>query len=263
MAKLKLRVKSLDDVDEKHRDFYVEQNGEFVLDADVEDTAGLKTALQKTRDELRQVKGRVKGLPDDMTGEQIAEMLRKIEEQENNSAAHKGDFEKLKEQLVAKHQKELEGVKSKLSSKDGFIQKLLVDNAATTAITEMGGSVRLLLPHVRQHIRVVEDDATGEPVAQVIDSRGTIRIGSSKGDPMSIAELVAEMKGSDEFAPAFRGAGASGSGTPPGGGQQNGTGAGSVSSLSDLKTDADKAAYISKHGFDAYQELVAKAYTPA
>lgn len=267
MAKLARVVKDLETVEEPYRGLYVESTkypGEYVLDLEGEDndTRTLKVLLESTKKELKRVKDRIKALPEDVDPEELASLLEQRQQLEEEKAKGSGEFEKLKAQIVDKAAKEQQKLREVLSKKDAFIARLLVDNAASQAISEVGGSVRLLLPHVRQHIRVVEDEVTGEPVAQVVDSKGTARIGSSAGEPMSISEFVSELKGSDEFAPAFRGAGSTGSGTPPGGGTSAGS-AGMVTSLHDLKTDADKASFISKNGFEAYQELVARAHAPS
>jgi hypothetical protein len=64
-------------------------------------------------------------------------------------------------------------------------------------------------------VRVVKDPATGKYVAKVVDAKGNDRIADGQATPMTIPQLVAEMSESSAYAPAFKGSGASGSGTPP------------------------------------------------
>ena len=48
----------------------------------------------------------------------------------------------------------------------------------------------------------------------LVDANGTPRI-NAKGEPLTIKDVVAEMRASDTFGRAFEGSGASGGGTPP------------------------------------------------
>jgi len=67
---------------------------------------------------------------------------------------------------------------------------------------------------VRAHTRVKEVD--GKFTVEVVDKDGNAKIADSKGTPMDIAGLVAEMKESEAFGRAFEGSGQSGSGKQPG-----------------------------------------------
>jgi len=85
---------------------------------------------------------------------------------------------------------------------------------------------------------------------QVVDDKGDPRV-NGKGEPLTIADLVAEMRGSEVFGRAFEVSGQSGSGKQPG----NGAGGAGVNRKSDFKSEKDRAAYVEKHGFESYKAL--------
>jgi hypothetical protein len=61
MAKLKLVLDSIEGLDETTREMYVEKDGKFHLDVDgIEDTGGLKSALQKERKDRADLEKKVK-----------------------------------------------------------------------------------------------------------------------------------------------------------------------------------------------------------
>lgn len=129
---------------------------------------------------------------------------------ERKKAAAEGDFKSLEKQLIDRHQAELGQRDTRITQLSAALERRLVDADAAAAIAEAKGSVKGLLPHVRPHIKVVEVD--GEFVAQVVDSRGQPRIADGKGTPMSIADLVNELRGDQELARLYEGSGSSGGG---------------------------------------------------
>jgi len=258
MAKLKLVVEKLDDVEEASRGLYVEKDGKFVLDVDgIEDTSGLKSALQKERSAReakdKQVRAweRLGKSPEDIENliaeqDKIAEERAKAEEEK---AAKAGEWDKLKAQMNDKHQVELKAKDDSISSMRKALEKHLVDAAATSAIAAEKGVSDLLLPHVQKHVKVVEED--GEFVVKVVDAKGDPRV-NGKGDPLTISDLVKEMKESEVYGRAFDASGQSGSGKPPTRSPSGGPGSATKSSF---KSEKERAAWVDAHGFEAYRAL--------
>lgn len=111
--------------------------------------------------------------------------------------------------------------KGKMTEKDNEVaamrtslEKHLRDGDATRAIAEHKGNDKLLRPHINSQTKVVKDEETGEYMTVVVKPDGSVRAGPS-GSPMTVAELVAEMKKDKDFASAFEGTKQSGGGTPP------------------------------------------------
>lgn len=180
----------------------------------------------------------------------LGEAMQKLEALEKAGGKGSDEYQAQLAQVQEKFGLKIKDLETKLEGKGQKIDTLVRRNAAVEAITAAKGNVKLLLPHVLERTRTVED---GDNVtAQVVDEKGNPRIADTLGTPMTLAGLVEEMKKSDEFAPAFEGTGVAGAGTEGGG---NVAGAGSVTKRSDLKTDAEKAAFITKHGLEAFQAL--------
>jgi hypothetical protein len=221
MPKLKAVLESLDGVDESLRGLYVErEDGKFQLDADgVEDVSGLKSALERVKRDLREAKGKV---PADFDPEKYEELLALQEEFSKGKLTEKQreEFENLKGQLKTQHAKELEKVQGQLAQLQEALQHELVTSRATQAIAAKRGSVKLLLPHLKQRSDVQALDGRYTPV--ILDDDGKVRYG--KGDaPMTYDELLDEMIEDEAFRGAFDGTGSSGGGatrSPAGGGSK-------------------------------------------
>lgn len=206
---LKVVVEKIEDVPESLREHYVpSDDGKFRLDG-VEDTSGLKSALEKERQERKSSKEALARFKD-IDPEKYFEMATALEKIETDRLAKKGDYEKMLGQVTDKHKTELEARDKESGRLRSALEKNLIDAEATRAIAGAKGAPELLLPHVRQHVKVVEED--GEFVARVVGKDGTPRIGGADGSLMTIEQLVAEMRNSDIYGRAFEGTGASGSG---------------------------------------------------
>lgn len=212
---LKAVVDSLEAVPEAQRDLYVERDGKFHLDVEgSEDVSGLKTALQRERDARKKAEERAKTALSDDDLETFERLKTEAAERERKKSEEKGEWEKLETQLKDSHKAELEKVTSRSKQLEQSLQEALIDQRATAAINEAEASVRLLLPHVRSAMKVVEQD--GRFKAVVVDEKGDPRLRKdAKGseDLMTVKDLVAEFKESDEFAGAFKGTGSTGSGS--------------------------------------------------
>lgn len=259
---LKAVVEDLETIPEAQRELYKEQDGKYVLDAEVDDhpaVRGLKSAHERVKEEERKARERLKQFGD-VDPERVQQMLRDAEEREQERAKKAGEFDQLKSQLVEKHQAELK----KATERGGVIERALhhalAESVAVQEIAKAKGSTKLLLPHVLKQIKIVEDESATEPAARfravVVDSKGNPRVGDAQGTPMTIAALIAEFRENQDFAGAFQGSGASGSGAA--GSDRPAGPAGTVRTKADLKTDAQKAAYIGKHGRQAFIDLPEK-----
>jgi hypothetical protein len=213
MAKLKAVIEKLEDVAEPLRELYTKgEDGKFHLDAEgVEDVGGLKKALDSERKRAREFEKKLKDLPEGFDPEQYAELLKLQEEFKKGQLSDKQreEFDSLKKQLQDAHAKELGKRDERVKQLTAALEEQLITSRATQAIATAKGSIRLLLPHVRSQAKVVEQD--GKFTAVIVDKDGHTRIGD-KGQNLTFEALVAEMKDQQDFAGAFEGSGASGSG---------------------------------------------------
>ena len=239
---------------------YVERDGKFYADIvpvdgyALEDVSGLKSTLGKKQTQLDQIQrdmSKYKDIDPDKVRAALAELeeLKKIDPTTEADKLVNSKLEAAKAQILKKHAEEIEGVQSKAEKYRAKIDKLLRDSVAVAAIAEHKGAVKLLLPHVRNSTRVVEDGDDFR--VEVIDSEGNVRIGDSKGSPMSIADLVVEMRDSEEFGRAFDGEGRTGTGKGPG----NGKGGAPSGLKRSQMTPEQKREYQQKHGQEAFLRL--------
>lgn len=147
--------------------------------------------------------------------------------------------------MLEKHNKDLESKDGRIKALSGVVERHLVDAQATAAIAEAKGVPALLLPHVKASTRVIEED--GDFAVRVVDAQGNPRV-NGKGEYLSIADLVREMRESEVYGRAFDAPGGSGSGAQEG---RNVQGSLKRSEM----TSAQKAEYINKHGQAAYLKL--------
>ena len=214
--KLKVTKAEYDSLDEGIRGLYEEKDGSYQLAVDgIEDTSGLKSALEKERKaraDFEKMAKQYQGLG--KSPEEIAELVKKHEESEREKLENKGEWDKLKAQLLESHKKELAARDEAVQKMKATLESYLVDASATEAIAAARGVPQLLLPHVKASVKVVEEE--GKYHVRVVDKDGSPRM-NSKGEYLSIKDLVAEMRESDVFARAFEGNGTSGSGAPSGG----------------------------------------------
>jgi hypothetical protein len=231
---LKAIIDSIDglseDVKKEYKPGEGKLQGKFVLDvAEVDgfalDNVGtLKTTLQKERETVATLKKSVKAF-DGLDAAQAREALEKLEEIKNFNPDQKitEGIRQREEQLSKKWKKEVDDREEAIKATTKQLEEVLIDNAAVKALSEAKGSAKLLLPHVKTRTRLRKTDA-GQYVVEVVDENGTARISPKAGsqDPMTISELISEMRGSDDYASAFAASGANGSGAPPAGGATGG-----------------------------------------
>jgi len=127
----------------------------------------------------------------------------------------KADIEKTFNGQMAEKDKQLDTMK-------GTLSRYMVETAAVTALAAAKGNSKLLMPIIREHVELVQDG--DEYVVRVKDGSGDYR-GNGKGGFMSVEELVAEMRSSKDYGPAFESDVQGGSGQPgprPGQAQQRG-----------------------------------------
>ena len=209
---LKAIVDTLDAVPEAVRGEYEQRDGKFVLKVEGAEDAyagGIKRNRDEALSEKKKLQDRLQAFGD-LTPEE-AQRLRDLEKGlKEKKAKDEGDFASLKEQLVAEHKKEIEKRDAHATKLEKALDRVAIDDAATTAIAKLEGRPTLLLPHVRRYLKRVEEGDDFKVI--VVDDKGNPRVSGTNGDLMTVDQLVAEMKTKDEYAGGFKGSGASGSG---------------------------------------------------
>jgi len=210
---LKQQVQNLDEVEEKHRDLYVERDGKFFLDAD--EPKELKNALERERSTRKTAEQAVKELTEkygDLDPEAAREALERVNDFEKKQHLEKGEVDKLIESEISKaikdHKKKLDKAEGELRLKDARLSKLLIDNAIKDAALKPEIAA---LPEALPTIALIgkeewQLDESGKPVAMKDDKP----VLNDDGDPISIIEWVANLKSTHKYLfaqPAGGGAG--------------------------------------------------------
>jgi vacuolar-type H+-ATPase subunit I/STV1 len=200
---------------------YIADGDKFKLDVEgLEDVTGLKSAFEKTKKELTDARKNLQQYDGQDPGE-FRKLRDKVAELESEESKKRGDFEGAMKAVNEKHSRELEAATKKsteletsLKSEKEARRQDRIANEAMMAINLAKGNGILLMPIIRNSAKIVEKD--GKEFIQFHDPATGEVIRNGKGDPASIAEVLTEWKGKNEFAGAFEGNGASGGGAQPG-----------------------------------------------
>jgi len=184
---------------------------------------GLNSALTKARGELKDAKGRIVDLsPLADFGDSPESILEAFNASIAKAGKGKGnvteEVEKAvkaaKEALGMTHAEELKQHVTKNDVLKGQLYSLLVTNAATLALTEAKAlNPALVMPFIKEQVQVEEED--GNFKVRVVGESGDTRYSGTTGDPMSIKELVGEMKANEKYMPLFQSESHSGGGGDP------------------------------------------------
>jgi len=262
MDQLNAQVESLEGIDEAFHGLYKQDGDVFRLNVapvggfELANTSSLKKALETERSTAKTTASELEKLQQaykDLDPDAARAALKKIEELGDDADVESkvnSLLEQRQAQLEKKFQTQSEKLTSDLNSKvtaaqqeaeslESQLGKVMIENTATAAISSAGGSIPLLLPVIKDlvQMRKSEDGKTREAV--VIDPQtGNVRLSTKSGsaENMTIAELVEELKSSEQFGRAFDGSGASGSGSS--GGSSSGNSGSTGDSITISQADA-------------------------
>lgn len=208
---LKLKIDTLDGVDEALHGLYEETDDGYQLKVDgLEDTGALKRAKDREKAEAKKAKERA-----DRLEQELSEVRQEIEDAKHSGAKKSGDVEALEKSWQEKLAKREAELTAQIESLSGSITTMTVDNVAMQLASELAveGSAKVLLPHIKARLAVEQRD--GQYITAVRDGEG-------KPSAMTVDELKAEFANDKAFSHVVAGSKASGSGASGG---SNGGGA--------------------------------------
>jgi hypothetical protein len=245
MDDLELAIDTLDGVPEPLHAFYAaDEAGKYRLKVKgIEDTSGLKTALQKEREAKKALEQKVRrwealGKSD----EEIADLLRKQEEQ----AAKSGDMDAALKRERDRHAKEKADLETRLNAIEKSERQAIISTQLTSALSRAGVTdegLELLPDRLAGRIKYEMQD--GERRISVLGPDGETELAGSQAEAFDA--LVREA--STKYPSLFRGEGKSGGGMRPN------TGAGGPGKKRSEMSERERAAFVEKHGLDAYSRL--------
>lgn len=215
---LKAILDNLEGISEEiSKEYKKRDDGKFVLDVtsvdgfELAEVSKLQSALSKERENNRKAAEQLKPF-ENLDPAKAREAMKKVEEMATWTPEQKvkEQIEAVKASIIEAHGKEKAKLEEKLSKLTKSLEEAMIVSVASQALAEQKGSVRLLMPHVRQQTRLREVE--GKFIVEVLGIDGNPRLVGADGHPMAINELVSEMKTQNDFASAFEGTGATGSG---------------------------------------------------
>lgn len=230
-----LEVESLNKIPTQFQPLYKEVDGKHVLDTEdpkvkgaVEGITALNKALISARKNEKVSREKISteilskfsdyGEDPDSILEAFNSKVSELQGELAKGDKAKINLDKIKQDLAEAHSKDLKAKDAKVEALSGQLNKLLVENAATTAVAEEKGVPELLMPFIRDKVKVIEED--GELKVFVVDGDGERRYSGVTGSPMTIKELVREMKQNEKYGRLFESETPSGGGARPGSTQQ-------------------------------------------
>jgi hypothetical protein len=234
-------VETLDNVPEQFRGVYQEVTegdnaGKFVVNEGAAGIVGAYVGLAKNAAGLRQEKKavtdenatrrhEVKSITDTLSGlgveigeegviPAVEAYITDLQGKVKGGEAVKVDLDKIKQQFAQQEQTIRAETKAELDTMMASLRTHMVTSAGLAALVQHKGAPDLLLAHVERQADVMKDDK-GAYVTRIVDADGSVRL-NAQGDPMSIDDLVVEMKTKDSFARAFESEVPGGTGSPPG-----------------------------------------------
>lgn len=216
------KVTTIDSVNADLRWMYKPDGDGFLLDAEnpnVKSTLStynnLLHTLKRSRadtDAARKAKVDLTPLSEyGQTPEEIANSF-KAKAEELTQQIKGVNVEKIREGVTKEWQPKYETEQRKVKSLAEQLHTVMVTNEAISAIAKEKGDARLLLPFIKEQVKVTEVD--GKFIVNVIDATGETRYTGAQ--PTSIAELVKEMKADKQYGKLFESEAPSGAGTRPG-----------------------------------------------
>lgn len=264
---LKAVLDSLDAVPEAQREFYKKHDdGKFRLDAEgvefEENVRGLKSALEKERDEKKTTAQKYRELQEqlgDLDPVKAREALKKLQELEDKKLIDAGKIDDVVAQRMERATQDFETQKKAFNNKldsvtkerdaaNGRLSELLIDGALRQAAVKAGVKPEAIEDAVlwgKQLYRVKDG-------AVIPERNGQTLYGKDPNQPLPMEEWLGGM--AQEKPHWF--AESSGGGAGGGKGKGSGTGSNHKGKRGDM-TVAEKTKFISEHGVDAYVKLPA------
>lgn len=167
---------------------------------EIEDVAGLRSALEDEKAKRRTAMERIKA----MEAEAKKAEAKRAKEQG-------GDAAREAEERFAEERAQMAAAKAQLEAE---LHNRLLEAEVSTALAKHKGKLGLLSPvlKTRGKVEVLED---GTRRVVVVDSDGKPQLSKRKGQqgqPMTLDELTESLKADKDFLPAFEGNGVGGSG---------------------------------------------------
>ena len=205
-------IDSLEGLAESIHEHYLKgDDGKYRLDVTeqdgmaLENIAGMRNTIDSVKHEKQQLKDKYKPFDDlEMDISEIQSLKDKVKQMSNWT-----DDQKLQDKMdaaradaVKEHKAAAETWAQRESKLVGIVKQEQISSKATAAILSAKAEPELMLPIVEKHLQMRETD-DGSFITEVINPKTGAARSNNSGDPMSISELVAELKKDPRYGRAF------------------------------------------------------------
>lgn len=214
-----MEVVKLDTVPEQFRVYYKDKGDGtgFKVDTEnpvvkstVEIVTGLHSSLTASRAEAQGLKGKSVDLS--LLGEfgsDVGSIAEGVKNKMNGLQTQLADLqkggkvnvEKIKEEIAAQFATEIDGHKKRGEALTNQLYGLLVENAANEAIASEKGKPKLLMPFIKNQVRVLDEE--GQFNVYVVNDKNERQYSGVTGQPLTMKELVLKMKADPTYQPLF------------------------------------------------------------
>lgn len=222
--KARITKAEFDALGEAIRKEYKADGEAYVIDVvptdgwNLENISGLTSTLSKIKAELKTAKETLAAFDNDgdpIDPKDALKALKRVKELEalDPKKLAEEQVKSALEQARAEFEKASAPVKKRAEALETKLRTVLIDQQATAALAAKGGNVKLLLPLLRGQLKIVEEDGDFRVKVLGADGNPRIMVKDGKAEDMTIDAYVAEMAGSQDYAPAFSAKGSPGAGS--------------------------------------------------
>ena len=227
--KMKLNQDEYEALGEAQREYYVASGSGYILDADgVEDVGGLKSALEKQKKEVRELKASLQEkveLYKDIDPEAARDALAKIRKLDEKSLLDEGKIEELFKQRLTSTQREhdakLKALQSDIDARNEKISALTqrLSKTALTAQLAQGATDARVDPEWFDYVNLkAQTQWRLDEAGELAPYDGESLLYGKDGKPMTMTEWISVLaKDKPKILLPNAGGGASGSNGRPGG----------------------------------------------
>lgn len=214
-----MKIKSVyakkDEIPEGKEDLFIEQDGKWVLDTDVDEhpqVQGLKSAYGKEQERRKTMGVRLKAF--EALGHEPDDLEKVIEMAENAAGGKKGanDLAAWKEQTVKAHKAQVDKLTAGIQKRDAVLGQILGENELRKEMGADALSMTALLAIAKPLVKVDFDEESGQAAVAVIDEKGQKRVANGQGQAFTIKDLVTELKANPDLKALWKGTDSRGSG---------------------------------------------------
>lgn len=192
--KTKITKAEFDKLNDVLKSEYIEKDGSYVLDTD--GASELERAYDRVKLSEKAAKERAEAAE-----QKLKELNDGKAADEFNDAKSKGKIDLLEKSWNEKYASLEKTFTEKLTAKEAYIKKVLIDNKALEIASEISKSPALILPHIKA--RLAADFDGQEPTTRVLDNTGKVTA-------LTIDDLKKEFVENKDFSAIIVGSKASG-----------------------------------------------------